>query len=76
MADGRPLSLSVTGESATFPQGQAGLATERVECRYEATGTGATVEVADGNFPDRIGWREIAAVGDGTTVAGGVPTRR
>jgi ABC-type nickel/cobalt efflux system permease component RcnA len=74
VADGRPLALSVTGQSATFPEGQAGLDTERIECRYEAPGTGATVEVADGNFPDRIGWREITAVGDGTTVAGDAPT--
>ena len=71
--DGRPLALAVTGGRLTFPPGAGALPTLRLECPL-AAGTGApggthALDYADGNFADRIGWREITAAGDGTSLA-------
>lgn len=56
----------------TFPPGQAGLATQRVDCLLDSSHSEitsrSTVTLKDGNFPDRIGWHEIVAVGDRTTI--------
>ncbi|HEU4899379.1 MAG TPA: sulfite exporter TauE/SafE family protein [Actinomycetota bacterium] len=72
-ADGRPLALTVTGSSLTFPEGAGGLATLRLECALAASlpatrAATPTLTYADGNHPDRVGWREITAVGDRTTL--------
>jgi ABC-type nickel/cobalt efflux system permease component RcnA len=59
----------------TFPPGQAGLDTLRVECRLHGRlpSTLGTDDhhlgVVDTNLTDRIGWREMTAVGDGVTLA-------
>jgi nickel/cobalt transporter (NicO) family protein len=71
--DGRPLALTVTGSSLTFPTGAGGLATLRLECALAASlpasqATTSTLTYTDGNHPDRVGWREITAVGDRTTL--------
>ena len=53
--------------------GQGGLQTLRLECPLRgvaALGDGADLAFQDGNFTDRIGWREITLAGDGTTVSG------
>jgi ABC-type nickel/cobalt efflux system permease component RcnA len=69
-ADGTPLDLSVRTASATTAVGQAGLTTVRVQCDLGAdlgvtARTAVTVDVAP---PTDLGWREITAAGDGTTV--------
>lgn len=70
--DGEPVALVVAATDLSFPQGEAGLQTLRLECRLELEAPSfageRTVTVADGNFPERLGWREITAAGDGVTV--------
>ena len=71
--DGRALPWSVQGSALTQPPGEAGLPTTRVECRLTAPAAllePATVEISDGYLADRIGWREITAVGDGVALVG------
>jgi ABC-type nickel/cobalt efflux system permease component RcnA len=71
--DGRAAVLSATGAALTFPSGLGGLSTMRLECRFTAavalaTGRASTVTFSDGSYPERIGWREIVASGDGVEV--------
>jgi nickel/cobalt transporter (NicO) family protein len=70
---GRPLTLTVTGSSLTFPEGAGGLDTLRLECALATTlpvtpAATRALTYADRNQPDRVGWREITAVGDRTTL--------
>jgi ABC-type nickel/cobalt efflux system permease component RcnA len=75
---GRDVPLEVdTAEAALLP-GQAGLAVARVDCglvgEYAALHGEASVTFRDGAAPDRLGWREVTAVGDRTTfLASDVP---
>jgi ABC-type nickel/cobalt efflux system permease component RcnA len=70
--DGRAVPMEVTGTELAFADGQAGLSTLRLECALRgAARVGderSTIEVVDGNFDDKLGWREIVAVGDRTTI--------
>ena len=74
-----PLTLTAQTSSVAFPSGQAGLTTIRLECNFVAKSSAAAtasgdirVLVSDANFADRLGWREITAVGNGTALAGTV----
>ena len=62
----------------TFPPGQGGLDTLRLECGYRAglsaRVTSPVLNVEDTNHADRIGWREIVAHGDGTTLGTSLPS--
>jgi ABC-type nickel/cobalt efflux system permease component RcnA len=77
--DGRRLAVNAVTSRVTFPGGQGGLATTRIECllttpvglRVE----GATLQFTDGNAVDRIGWREITVQGVGVRVDAEVPSR-
>ncbi len=77
--DNAPLALDVTATGLAFPPGQAGLDTLRLTCSFlAATGrqslSDATLAYGSDNFTDRIGWREITAVGDRMTlIASPVP---
>jgi nickel/cobalt exporter len=78
--DGSRAGLSPTASSLSFPAGSGGLSTVRLECRlsvaFTARDTPAALAFVDGNHAGRIGWREVTAVGDGTTlVASDVPAR-
>ena len=69
---GRRLDLTTVTSQLSFPPGAGGLPTLRLECGL-ATARGAvrgagTLTLVNRNYPDRLGWREITAVGDGTTV--------
>lgn len=78
LADG--LSLTVSGAAApleaestalAFLPGQAGLPTTRLECRLAAETTvegERTVTLQNANHEGTVGWREITAVGEGTTL--------
>ncbi|MBA2529468.1 MAG: high frequency lysogenization protein HflD, partial [Euzebyales bacterium] len=70
--DGRPAALQVRGSAMASPPGQAGLRTLRLTCHLRAdiaTVTGPTrIALHDGSWPERIGWREVTAVGDGVAV--------
>ena len=75
--DGSAVPFAVAASAATYVPGQAGLDTTRLECRFEAAvdlSSARTVQFEDRYLPDRIGWHEINAVGDGSRlVASPVP---
>jgi nickel/cobalt transporter (NicO) family protein len=80
--DGHAVTMRARDGGLTFPPGQAGLSTLRLECRLHArldAGQAAgehRLTVVDTNLTDRIGWREMTAVGDGATLQGSpLPTR-
>ncbi len=69
---GRPLALTTRDRAATFVPGQGGLPTLRVEAHLDAAlppdwGSGGAARYADGNFGDRLGWREIVVRGGADT---------
>jgi nickel/cobalt transporter (NicO) family protein len=74
--DGRPVPLRPLEPKLSFPDGQAGLATTRFVQPLRAGVSGADrVEVRDGTFPDRVGWKAIVAVpGEGTAVRTTAPS--
>ena len=76
---GDRLPLTVTSSSARTLEGQAGLPTLRLECALRAPVhvTGRTaVRLVDAAADDEVGWREMTARGDGTTLArSDVPAR-
>ncbi len=78
--EGTSLPLTVVAAGLSFPAGAAGLATMRLVCEYVATpvvplAAGATIHYADPSNADHLGWHEIVATGDGTTlVPKGIPT--
>ncbi|GAC1366457.1 MAG: hypothetical protein NVSMB32_10780 [Actinomycetota bacterium] len=69
--DERATPLKVAATSLSFPAGQAGLTTLRLTCTFTALaalGKSTQVAYASSAFADRVGWREITAVGDGMTL--------
>jgi nickel/cobalt exporter len=70
--DGRRLALATAASRLSFPPGAGGLVTLRLECDLaagaDAAGGRRTLAFSDRNWADRIGWREITASGDGTTL--------
>jgi ABC-type nickel/cobalt efflux system permease component RcnA len=66
--DGERAALVPVAGRVTFPEGQAGLDTIRVDAVFEApTPTGpVSIDYHDGNYADRLGWKEIVV----TPVAG------
>jgi nickel/cobalt exporter len=68
--------LAVTGSVLRFPEGVGGLETLRLECALATPlPAGPALAYTDTNLQGRVGWREITAVGDGTTLeAADVPT--
>jgi nickel/cobalt transporter (NicO) family protein len=77
--DGTPVSFSVVSAAAEYPPGNQGLPTTRVTCRFTAPAAlsgRATVKFGATFQADRIGWREITAVGAGLRVeASDVPVQ-
>jgi nickel/cobalt exporter len=72
--DGHRAALAVQpGARISFPQGQGGLKTTRVEVRLTAN-AGRRVQFRDETFPGRVGWKAVvAAPGAGTDVRSTVP---
>ena len=72
--DGRPAPLSIQpGSLISFPQGQGGLRTTRVELHFTA-GSGRRVQFDDQTFGGRVGWKSVVvAPGKGTDVRSSVP---
>jgi ABC-type nickel/cobalt efflux system permease component RcnA len=71
--NGAPATLRVVEQNISFPEGQGGLLTLRIALDLETAIANATQPVAldysDGNFAERIGWREIVVrPGDGVTL--------
>jgi nickel/cobalt exporter len=76
--DGREGALRVDAATLTFPPGQAGLDTLRLECAFSAALTldadaRHELDFADANYADRIGWREVTARGEGVRLATSLP---
>lgn len=69
---GRLVPLDMEASRLSFPPGQGGLSTLRLECALTAAtgplGSPSILTFRNGNYADRVGWREITAAGDGTTV--------
>jgi nickel/cobalt transporter (NicO) family protein len=77
LVDGRRVGLKPAGAPRlTFPSGAGGLRTTRLELPLRAEVRHARrVELRDGTFPGRVGWRAIvSAPGEGTTVRTGAPS--
>lgn len=76
--DGRPIELRVVSSAGRQRPGQGGLATLRLEATFAGSApTQGELAFADGNDPDRVGWREITVAGvDGTAIVdASVPAR-
>jgi nickel/cobalt transporter (NicO) family protein len=76
--DERRITLRPTTNRLTFPPGQGGLDTLRLECGYyaelAARVSSPLLNVEDANHGDRIGWREIVARGEGTVLSTTLPS--
>ena len=71
--DGARSKLNSGSATAVLLAGQAGLQTLRLECKLSeplAAGVQHRVRFSNGYVSDRIGWREITAVGDGARLVG------
>jgi ABC-type nickel/cobalt efflux system permease component RcnA len=76
-ADGRRVPLRVQpGVVLSRPRGQGGLPTTRLEVALTAPVTRARrVEVHDGTYPGRVGWKSVvASPGSGTAVRSSAPS--
>ena len=67
--DGGAIPLEVTDAGLSFPAGAGGLSTMRLVCEYRAAlpapmSAATTVVFTDDSHAERVGWREIVAVGD------------
>src|SRR6185437_11803013 len=74
-ADGAVLAPTLVGAGLSLPPGAGGLSTMRLVCEFEAplaatVASATTIAFEDRSFAERIGWREIVVLGDGTTVTG------
>jgi ABC-type nickel/cobalt efflux system permease component RcnA len=77
LVDGRRVSLKPAGAPRlTFPTGAGGLRTTRLELPLRAeVRDPRRVELRDGTFPGRIGWRAVvSAPGEGTAVRTSAPS--
>jgi ABC-type nickel/cobalt efflux system permease component RcnA len=76
---GRAVALGGAASAGlTFPAGLGGLSTLRLECRFDVPlparlSSPLSLAFADRSYTDRIGWREITAVGDGTLLDTSLP---
>ena len=74
VVDGRPVRLALETARVSFPRGQGGLSTTRLDARFRAVGleldgTPRTFELTNSYATDRVGWRELlVARGDGVAV--------
>ena len=70
--DGAPAPVRVVSTALRFPPGQGGLVTLRLTCNLDAMSGPLhgerRLDFRNANFSDRVGWHEITAVGDGTTL--------
>jgi ABC-type nickel/cobalt efflux system permease component RcnA len=71
--DGAAVVLSALDGNLSFPPGQGGLDTQRIEIDFTAPVRNASshaVEYHDNTYSDRIGWREVVVRGlDGVRIA-------
>ena len=63
--DGTAVALQPLAATLSFPTGQAGLPTLRLELHLQASLPGAgehVIHYVDGNYADRLGWQEVIVV--------------
>ena len=69
----RAVSTAVRSSAMAYGEGAGGLSVLRLTCEMVAprlSGSGRTVlRWEDANFSGQVGWREVTAIGDGTTLA-------
>ncbi|WP_323373726.1 HoxN/HupN/NixA family nickel/cobalt transporter [Plantactinospora alkalitolerans] len=68
---GRPLRWTVGSSAFEYADGAAGLRTSRLRCRLvadAALGSATTVGIVNRFRADRVGWREMTAVGHGVRI--------
>ncbi|HEX6684368.1 MAG TPA: hypothetical protein VF062_16315 [Candidatus Limnocylindrales bacterium] len=76
--DGAPVKWTVQSRQSELADGAAGLKTFRLTCELTAPADlrgQARVAVDNRFLPDRVGWHEIAATGDGVSLQTGLPSR-
>jgi nickel/cobalt transporter (NicO) family protein len=62
--DGRPVTLEVRDASMRLSAGQGGLDVLRLTARFAGPATArGRLTFSDGNFEDRVGWREVTIAG-------------
>jgi nickel/cobalt transporter (NicO) family protein len=69
--DGAAAPLTLRSSGFSLPAGQAGLSTLRLRCVFTTVIDPAPVHdlrFEDRSYPDRLGWREVTAAGDGATI--------
>ncbi|MGP3918875.1 hypothetical protein ACTWQA_45015, partial [Nonomuraea sp. 10N515B] len=67
---GKAVPWQVASSEFAYAPGEGGLQTSRLTCRLvAAVRASGDVEFTDGFEQDRIGWREITAVGDGVRLS-------
>ena len=76
-ANGQLLPLTAMSAGLSLPAGAGGLSTMRLVCEYEAAlaqpiASTTSITFEDSSFAERIGWREIVVLGNGTEVAGAI----
>ena len=77
MVDGRPATLEPAGAPRlSFPPGAGGLRTTRLELPLRAeVSDPRRVELRDGTFPGRVGWKAVVSTpGEGTAVRTSAPS--
>ena len=73
--NGRTIDLTTVAAGLSIPPGAGGLNTMRLACEYAAAppqpiAAAASIAFTDTSFAERIGWREIVVLGNGTTISG------
>jgi nickel/cobalt exporter len=76
---GQAVAITPVAAGLSMPAGAGGLSTMRLVCEYTAPlarplAAGGLVSFEDRSFAERIGWREIVLLGDGTQIAGASTT--
>lgn len=69
--DDQPVNVNTSSTAFEYRPGQAGLQTTRLECEFEMQADLSTrrrVTFSNRFASDRVGWHEITAVGDGSTI--------
>ncbi len=68
------LTWKITRSAVTFPEGQGGLPTTRLECALTSpSGAASGLELAVAVESGRVGWHEVTAAGDGVKLTSDVP---
>lgn len=64
--DGQPLALALDDSAISFPPGDGGLLTTRIDLTFTAplppSDAAYSVEYDDNNYPERLGWQEVVIV--------------